>query len=336
MSEDFPNLLASVEAADAELLLRCEIGGDLLTGISNNFIARDVEDSVANLHEEQLMGGSSGEAVMVQQGIESETRDDFIFDIFEDDEDNGCILPDDSLCSEDDSDEGGVEAQLSAIGSIMAEDIQFEKPDEYSNTGEQDQITKRKRHLVGDNLPSCRESRTIGAVEIAMRGAASRKTKHIFEPIVGNTFDSAAEAYEFYNLYSWEVGFGICYGASDTNRGNKYRTMQELHCSNAGIDKRCNSHSQRSNCKARIRLLRTEDHGWYIRKVVKEHNHPLSESCGEKMQWYSHRRIDDSAKNMIKYLRDNNVPLGKVHSIMGSLYGSVQDLPSAASQRTDG
>jgi hypothetical protein len=53
----------------------------------------------------------------------------------------------------------------------------------------------------------------------------------------------------------------------------------------------------------------------------------MSESCGEKMNWGSHRRIDGCAKTMIKFLRDNNVPLGKVHSIMGSLYGSVRDLP---------
>jgi hypothetical protein len=64
-----------------------------------------------------------------------------------------------------------------------------------------------------------------------MRGSSSRKTEQIFLPEVGTVFDSAAEAYEFYNLYSWEKGFGISYGKSDTNRGTGYRTMQEIQCS---------------------------------------------------------------------------------------------------------
>jgi len=35
------------------------------------------------------------------------------------------------------------------------------------------------------------------------------------------------EAKEFYNLYSWEVGFGIRIGRSRINN-NKYRTRQDL------------------------------------------------------------------------------------------------------------
>jgi hypothetical protein len=74
-------------------------------------------------------------------------------------------------------------------------------------------------------------------------------------------------------------------------------------------------------------LLRTDDYGWYISKFVKEHNHPLSLTTGEKREWKSHREIDDRAKDMIKYLRDNNVPLTKIHCILGSMYGSMEDVP---------
>jgi len=41
-----------------------------------------------------------------------------------------------------------------------------------------------------------------------------------------------------------------------------------------------------------IRLLRTHDHGWYISRVVKEHNHELSDSYAENKQWNSHNQID--------------------------------------------
>ena len=49
------------------------------------------------------------------------------------------------------------------------------------------------------------------------------------QPSVGLTFDSVGEAYDFYNLYSWEVGFGIRYGKCRNNvKGTK--SMQELLC----------------------------------------------------------------------------------------------------------
>jgi hypothetical protein len=60
---------------------------------------------------------------------------------------------------------------------------------------------------------------------------------------------------------------------------------------------------------------------------VKEHNHPLSLTCGEKREWKSHRTIDEGAKEVVKHLRENNVPLTKIHCILGSMYGSVCDVP---------
>lgn len=88
----------------------------------------------------------------------------------------------------------------------------------------------RKRWLKGVKPPESRQPRDIGAIEKAMRNAQNRATTHIFEPVLGMVFDSRAEAYQFFNLYSWEVGFGIRFGSSARNRVNKYRTMQELVC----------------------------------------------------------------------------------------------------------
>jgi hypothetical protein len=39
----------------------------------------------------------------------------------------------------------------------------------------------------------------------------------VVEPAIGMTFDSLGEAYDFYNLYSWEHGFGVRYGKSRLN-----------------------------------------------------------------------------------------------------------------------
>jgi hypothetical protein len=70
-------------------------------------------------------------------------------------------------------------------------------------------------------------------VEAAMRASTGKNTTQIFTPTIGLVFDSLEEAFEFYNLYSWEVGFGIRYGISNTNKGNKYKTKQVIECGNA-------------------------------------------------------------------------------------------------------
>jgi hypothetical protein len=67
---------------------------------------------------------------------------------------------------------------------------------------------------------------------MALTGFAERKTDVVVAPTVGTCFDSIEEAYDFYNLYSWEMGFGIRYGKSKQNaKGSK--CMQEIICGHA-------------------------------------------------------------------------------------------------------
>lgn len=92
-------------------------------------------------------------------------------------------------------------------------------------------------------------------------------------------------------------------------------------CQLAGHDKRDKNDSARCGCKAMIRLHRSDDCGWFVAQNRPDHNHPLSESCGEKMQWNSHKKIDQPTKDMIRYMRENNVSLSQVHCILGSMHG---------------
>lgn len=48
---------------------------------------------------------------------------------------------------------------------------------------------------------------------------------------------------------------------------------------------------------------------------------------GEKVHWPSHKHIDVYTKDLIRQLRENNVNLGKVYSIIGSFFGSVEKVP---------
>ena len=70
----------------------------------------------------------------------------------------------------------------------------------------------------------------VSAYEQTLRNYAEKKSGVVINPAVGTSFDSRAEAYEFYNLYSWEVGFGIRWGRNRKNAA-KSVTRQEIVCS---------------------------------------------------------------------------------------------------------
>ncbi|KAJ1264111.1 hypothetical protein BS78_09G237300 [Paspalum vaginatum] len=47
------------------------------------------------------------------------------------------------------------------------------------------------------------------ALQKALMKFADRFTPYVIDPCVGTEFDTKEEAYEYYNLYPWECGFGI-------------------------------------------------------------------------------------------------------------------------------
>jgi hypothetical protein len=76
-----------------------------------------------------------------------------------------------------------------------------------------------------------------------------------------------------------------------------------------------------------IRLLRTQDNGWYITEHRVKHNHTLTENCGEKVFWPSHKHIDVYTRDLIRQLRDNNINIGKVYSIIAAFFGNEGNVP---------
>ncbi|XP_044386961.1 protein FAR1-RELATED SEQUENCE 7 isoform X2 [Triticum aestivum] len=158
-------------------------------------------------------------------------------------------------------------------------------------------VTRNRRVAVPDERATSADR--VTALETALTGFAERKTDTVVTPSVGLTFDSINEAYDFYNLYSWETGFGIRYAKSRTNvKGT--RCMQEFVCCCSGKPKEANSTSSRCQCQAMIRLLRTEDNGWHIDKYTRE---------------------------LVSQLRENNVNLSKVYNILATFFGRVENVP---------
>ena len=66
-------------------------------------------------------------------------------------------------------------------------------------------------------------------LELSLRAYADKKDGPVLCPSIGTSFDSIDEAYEFYNLYSWECGFGVRLAKSRLNVERK-RCMQEIVC----------------------------------------------------------------------------------------------------------
>lgn len=98
---------------------------------------------------------------------------------------------------------------------------------------------------------------------MAIRRSTDRSGDVVIAPETGMEFDSLTEAYDFYNLYSWEIGFGIRYGPSNKNRAGS-RTVQNINCACEGRPRHDNTRSSCCRCLAMIRLHRTADNGWYI------------------------------------------------------------------------
>ncbi|XP_062180274.1 protein FAR1-RELATED SEQUENCE 5-like [Phragmites australis] len=151
---------------------------------------------------------------------------------------------------------------------------------------------RRRRCKEGPNERKPQLGR-VSPLEESLKGFVGKRGSCILEPSQGMIYDSLNEAFEFYNLYSRELGFGIRTNSSKTNEAS-YQLMAEIVCMCQGKPEAGAKQSVMCGCKAMIHLLRIDDHGWFI-------------------------------KDIIKYLRQNNVNITKVYLIMASFFGSVQD-----------
>ena len=94
-----------------------------------------------------------------------------------------------------------------------------------------------------------------------------------------------------------------------------------------GINKTTIYATTRCGCKATLRVNLNDNSEWHVKVFREEHNHPLVESCNEKKHLHSHQHIDKPIRDLIKNLRENNVSLTRVNSIVAGFYGSTKKVP---------
>jgi hypothetical protein len=71
-----------------------------------------------------------------------------------------------------------------------------------------------------------------------------------------------------------------------------------------------------------IRMLKQDDDTWALSRFICDHNHALlARTHGERRQWKSHSRIDQMSRDLVMHLRNNNVQISRVCSIVGTLHG---------------
>ncbi|KAJ4707864.1 FAR1-related sequence [Melia azedarach] len=99
------------------------------------------------------------------------------------------------------------------------------------------------------------------------------------QPTVGLEFDSFDQAYDFYNVYAKEQGFGIRVSNSWFRSKRKERYRAKLSCSSAGFKKKSEANNPRpetrTGCPAMIIIRLMDSKRWRIVEVELEHNHPL-------------------------------------------------------------
>ncbi|KAF0895758.1 hypothetical protein E2562_014366 [Oryza meyeriana var. granulata] len=99
-------------------------------------------------------------------------------------------------------------------------------------------------------------------------------------PVVGQSFKTERDAFNFYNVYAVSKGFSIRLSRDRLN-SDKNKTMREICCSHEGKNLKTKKRSARVGCRAMIRINRPSGDGsWSVIKVVVEHNHPMKGRIG--------------------------------------------------------
>lgn len=132
-------------------------------------------------------------------------------------------------------------------------------------------------------------------------------------PTVGLEFNSFDAAYDFYNVYAKDRGFGIRVSNSWFRSKRKERYRAKLSCSSAGFKKKSEANNPRpetrTGCPAMIVIKLVDSQRWRIVEVELEHNHQVSPQI--KRFYKSHKRMILAAKKA----QPPPQPVTEVHTI---------------------
>ncbi|KAL3335001.1 hypothetical protein AABB24_031302 [Solanum stoloniferum] len=150
------------------------------------------------------------------------------------------------------------------------------------------------------------------------------------QPTVGLEFGSFDEAYDFYNMYGKEQGFGVRVSNSWFRTKRKERYRAKLSCSNAGFKKKNGANhprpETRTGCPAMLVIKLVDSKRWRIVEVVLQHNHTVSPEI--RRFYKSHKKMILASKK-----QQESTPVTEVHTI--KLYRTSIDAAYNGSQEVE-
>ncbi|KAL7099674.1 hypothetical protein ACP275_09G099800 [Erythranthe tilingii] len=161
---------------------------------------------------------------------------------------------------------------------------------------------------------------------------ADAQTDHIegksyLPPVVGMEFESYEDAYNYYNCYAKELGFGIRVKSSWTKRNSKEKRGAVLCCNCEGFKTTKEASTQRketrTGCQAMIRLRLVESSNrWRLDEVKIEHNHLFDHEKAQNSR--SHKKTEAGAKRKLESAVDVEIQTIKLFRTPVS-YGSSSE-----------
>lgn len=139
------------------------------------------------------------------------------------------------------------------------------------------------------------------------------RSKNPPPPTVGLEFDSFDDAYNLYNAYAKEQGFGIRVSNSWFRSKRKERYRAKLSCSSAGFKKKSEANNPRpetrTGCPAMIVIRMVDSKRWRIVEVELQHNHQVSPQI--KRFYKSHKKMILAARKA----QPPPEPITEIHTI---------------------
>ncbi|KAL8464620.1 hypothetical protein ACS0TY_034210 [Phlomoides rotata] len=154
--------------------------------------------------------------------------------------------------------------------------------------------------------------------------------KSYLPPFEGMEFESYDDAYNYYNCYSKELGFGIRVKSSWTKRNSKEKRGAVLCCNCEGFKTMKEASTRRketrTGCLAMIRLRLVESNRWRLDEVKLEHNHLFDHQKAQNCR--SHKKMEAGSKRKLEPSVDIEVQTIKLYrtpTVDAVSYGSSSE-----------
>ncbi|XP_011073396.1 protein FAR1-RELATED SEQUENCE 8 isoform X1 [Sesamum indicum] len=196
--------------------------------------------------------------------------------------------------------------------------LEFESNGHEGNSERMLEIPSTDKDSCSDQMlgvPGSDKENATDADMAVMGGQTDTGGKSYLPPVEGMEFESYDDAYNYYNCYAKELGFGIRVKSSWTKRNSKEKRGAVLCCNCEGFKTMKEASTRRketrTGCLAMIRLRLVETNRWRLDEVKLEHNHLFDHQRAQNSR--SHKKMEAGAKRKFESAVDVEVRTIKLY-----------------------